>query len=354
MRDEPTPESSPTPAQEEAAEAWLLRLASGAMSADELAQFKRWLERDAGNRAAFAQVRSLWYSLGVFRQDFGLEDWEEQGSGSAAVLPTTATHGNDGRLSKSTRSGHRRLAWATIAALIACVLGVAGMSTDFAALFLADYRTGVGAQASVTLSDGSVVHLNTDTAIAVRYTHNRRLVRLVRGEAAFVVAPDPIKPFRVVAEDGVTQAMGTTFLVRKSTDQVIVTFADGTVVVHANVAAQVSGLMEGVGPWVSLRGGEQISYGGAEGLGRVQTVDVEQVSAWRLGKLIFDGGPFAEAIAELDRYLPGRILIVKGHLGETRVGGIFNLSELDDAIAALAITQRLRSIRLTRLLILLH
>jgi transmembrane sensor len=148
--------------------------------------------------------------------------------------------------------------------------------------------------------------------------------------------------------------MGTTFLVRKSANQVIVTVADGTVVVHANVAAQVSGLMEGVGPWVSLRRGEQISYGSVEGLESVRTVDVEQVSAWRLGKLIFDGVPFAEAIAELDRYLPGRILIVKGHLGETRVGGIFNLSELDDAVAALAITQRLRPIRLTRFLVLLH
>jgi transmembrane sensor len=179
-------------------------------------------------------------------------------------------------------------------------------------------------------------------------------VRLIQGEAEFVAAPDVSRPFQVAAAHGLIQATGTAFIARRAADRVLVTVTEGTVVVYVGVDSEAGSSVGGDGPGVRLRRGQQVAYSDGVGLGDVWSVDVERVSAWRRGKLIFDGAPVAEAIAELDRYLPGRILIVKGQPSATHVGGIFNLSELDAAVVALATTQKLHLTRLTRFLIILH
>jgi ferric-dicitrate binding protein FerR (iron transport regulator) len=51
----------------------------------------------------------------------------------------------------------------------------------------------------------------------------------------------------------------------------------------------------------------------------------EVVRAWQRGKLILDGVPFAHAIAELDRYRPGCIVLLPGAARHESVSGMFAL-----------------------------
>jgi transmembrane sensor len=354
MRDEPMPESV-TPAQEDAAEAWLVRLASGAMSAEEMAQFQLWLAQDVGNCAAFAQAKALWQGLAAFKQDFAAEAQQAQRSRRPTATPMVKGKARDRRQTQSASPGRRGwLVWAAVVALIVCGVGISALVADFDALVRADHHTGVGEQMSAMLPDGSLAHLNTDTAIAVQYTPARRVVRLIRGEAEFVVTPEAARPFQVAALDGLTEATGIAFIVRKVAGHVLITVTEGTVTVSANAQADADEGEAGAASRITLQRGQQVSYGGGAELGDVHMADLEQISAWRHGKLIFDRVSFAEAIAELDRYRPGRILLVTPLSSDTPVGGIFRLSELDDAIAALAATRRLRPLYLTSFLILLH
>ena len=61
------------------------------------------------------------------------------------------------------------------------------------------YATGHGEQRTWRLPDSSVMHLNTDTAVTVRYGRSERLVELEQGQAFFEVAHEPARRFRVVA-----------------------------------------------------------------------------------------------------------------------------------------------------------
>ncbi|MEP9370460.1 FecR domain-containing protein [Xanthobacter sp. VNH20] len=58
----------------------------------------------------------------------------------------------------------------------------------------ADYIAPVGERRTVALGDGSMVELNTDTAMAVDLQAGRRSVRLFRGKAFFQVTHDPQRP----------------------------------------------------------------------------------------------------------------------------------------------------------------
>lgn len=103
------------------------------------------------------------------------------------------------------------------------------------------YRTQVGEQRDVILPDGSKVTLNTDTALAVRYSDERRYIVLERGEALFVVKHDTGRPFDVAAGDTLTRALGTEFNVDMRSSKVTVSVLEGAVrVAAANVVSHRS------------------------------------------------------------------------------------------------------------------
>lgn len=119
---------------------------------------------------------------------------------------------------------------------------------------LADYSTVQGEQRTVALPDGSMVYLNTDTAIAVVYGDDERWVELLRGEALFQVASNPDRPFRVIAEGGMTEAVGTAFVIREDPVDTVVTVTEGVVEVRSPLG--------GAGPEASVRAerGQQTRY----------------------------------------------------------------------------------------------
>ncbi len=64
---------------------------------------------------------------------------------------------------------------------------------------------------------------------------------------------------------------------------------------------------------------------------------VENVAAWRAGKLIVHDATVAEVVAELDRYRAGLILLQDQALATRKVTGVFDL--LDPAAALRALLQ---------------
>ncbi|MBW6154852.1 FecR domain-containing protein, partial [Pseudomonas aeruginosa] len=66
--------------------------------------------------------------------------------------------------------------------------------------WLADQRTGVGEQRRLTLPDGSLLTLNTDSAVDLAFDASQRLVRLLRGEIFVDSRADP-RPFRVATAE---------------------------------------------------------------------------------------------------------------------------------------------------------
>lgn len=193
----------------------------------------------------------------------------------------------------------------------------------------ADVTTASGQRYIHTLPDGSKAHLNTHSAISVDFTKNERRIELLRGEVFFEVLPDKSRPFRVVANGGSAEAVGTSYGVRKTDDEIKVTVVSGVVAVvkgEKDEAKQANSI---------LKAGQQIRYQ-SKLAKNIHKVDTSKNLAWHSGKIIFDGTPFKQAIAEIDRYYPGKIIITARIKKGSRVTGVFPLNEISDAIRALA------------------
>ena len=91
------------------------------------------------------------------------------------------------------------------------------------------------------LNDGSVVTLNTSSAIEVSLVKSHRTVTLLSGEALFQVAHDTLRPFEVKTGDTTIRAVGTQFDVDSRTAGTTVTVVEGKVAVFMAAAGGTDG-----------------------------------------------------------------------------------------------------------------
>ncbi|PJO49289.1 FecR family protein [Brucella pituitosa] len=202
----------------------------------------------------------------------------------------------------------------------------------------------------IKLEDGSTVQLNAGSAIAFDITDSERQVQLLRGEAYFIVAPDPQRPFTVRAANGEVTALGTEFDVKLKDGG-----ADVVVTEHA-VQVQTSATSSALNPLdaLQLEQGHSVFYDKKNGIGQVAMIDPELAASWRRGHLVFENQPLEHVVEDIARHLPGRVMIASSDLAERRITGTFDLSApstaLDDFITAFD----LKVVRVGSLLTVLH
>lgn len=244
---------------------WQVLLHSGTASAADHARYQRWCALSAEHRSAAEEAEALWGDLG-----------HTQAAAQHVATPRKRGHWGP----------------ALAASLAVVLLGYGGWQQ--APALLADYHTSTGERRTVTLEDGSRVILNSATALSVTFTGERRGVSLKSGEALFEPAADP-RPFVVDSGAETVQGSDAVFSVRRqgAISNVVVTRGE----------AKVGERTIAVSP------------------------DAQAQTAWQRGKLIFNGRPLREVIAELERYQHGRILISDSALGALPVSGVFDLND---------------------------
>ncbi len=182
------------------------------------------------------------------------------------------------------------------------------------------FKTGVGEQRSVVLSDGTRVLLNTSTRLEVDFNTRQRHVHLLAGEALFNVARRPDWPFVVRALDQEVTALGTEFAVRRDGGRIAITLVEGKVSV-ADVAQTVSDKST---PPLLLAPGDRITCAA-----RTRTLDrpeIPRVMSWQQGVINMNSLPLNQAVEEINRYNMLKIRI-EGPASRIRVGGIFRAKD---------------------------
>jgi len=288
---------------------WVARLSSADATDEDRAAFAVWRSADPAHAEAYAE----------------LEDW----------------HRTMGRV-PDPRDRRRKPPKGP--ASIAVALGLSALAAYEMGLldrWRADLWTGVGSIETTVLADGSRIDLDTDTAVALRFTPSERGVELLRGEAVFDVVPDPDRPFVVHGSGLTVRAVGTRFFVRTDRNAVPVGVAEGRV----NATIGEAGMMIGAG---------EVAHRSPEDRLTVRRADVDQTIAWRDGRLVAAGRPLSAILADLNRYRHGRIVLLDATQGARQFTGTLNLRDTDDALAVLAASMRLTIIHVTPLLVLVR
>lgn len=293
---------------------WLMRLQAEPDDPGLRRGLAAWMAADSDHARAWAQAERTWALIGTVPP----AHWVSTGN------PAT----------RKTPPARRRLPWP--AGLGPVRLGLAGaalaaslmlmVNADTLARLRADQTTGAGELRSVTLADGSMVHLGPRSAIATEDGPGRRGVRLLAGEAFFEVKPNPARPFVVAADGLAVTVVGTAFDVRLGPAAVTVSVKSGVVTVrHDGGPPAEERLGAGQRLTVDHAGGRTVRGELAPG----------DVATWREGYLFVDNATVAEVVDELRRYQPGWILLESDQLAKRRVTGLYDLRQPERALQAI-------------------
>lgn len=233
--------------------------------------------------------------------------------------------------------------------LVACVILLLGVTTFYylknneqaagkAALAYKVVKTQKGEKLHVTLSDGTVVWLNSESVLRFPENFKGKLRELeFSGEAYFSVAKNPSKPFIIHTAKTKVQVLGTRFNLRalateRATSVVVeegkVSFTGNSGKQELILTANKRGVFEtGLPPDATMK--EENVYAG-------------KYMAWKNNELHLDNLTIEEAVGTLERWYNVKITIDRPGLLKERYTGSFNNPALKQVLESMGFAVKFR------------
>ena len=312
---------------------WLVRLDNGSLSRQAKKDFKAWLAVDKRHLVALKAMADVWNDM-----DEVLSMITDEGSSENISLWPILTPVFKPLMLAASVSFLAVLLWLTVPE------GVQKNS----------YATVIGQQLDTTFADGSIIHLNTNTVIETEFSKDKRIIKLIQGEALFDVAHDPNRPFIVYAGDRLVQAIGTKFVVHIKSENIQVTVTDGKVkmskVATDTPLSDIKELNNTIAQAddVFIVKGEKVIANNNQTpiLTHIKTENLQRELSWLDGKLIFDNETLFDVIEEINRYLDITIVLKDPSLHALRMSGRFDLGDSEALIEAIELSFNIESQRI--------
>lgn len=297
----------------DAAITWVVKLDYNQPTPRMRSAFERWLQADPRHALAWQRMDSL-------KQPF------------VSVPPKLlrgALDNVDARREHVLRKRRNAMKLLSLAGLTLGMGWIVREQTPWQRL-LADASTATGEQKTLHLADGTVIVLNTDSAVSIDLAGAHRVVMLRRGEILVTTGADAEaparRPFWVHTPYGHMQALGTRFTVRLDDGRARVSVQEGAVEVHPAGGGATHVVRPDESRWLAEDGSAPADLGGFEADG------------WSDGVIAGRNIRLADLLNELSRYRSGRI-ICDERVAELQVSGLFHIANTDQALQFLAQTQ---------------
>jgi len=286
----------------ETAIAWLSRLSSGSATVADAEALKQWLREDPEHVRAYAQEARGWRVL----------------KEAVAEIPRPET----ARFRRPL--GRRAFLGGALATGAACAaVAVVHPPLDLwpsLAEWRADLRTGVGEHRRVVVADGVELDLNTRSSLGLGVGGGDNPIELIAGEA--IITAGQRAASVIAAGVGRILAQNAKVDVRNDDAEVRVVCVDGRVQVRHP------------GQTVVLAARERVTYN-ERAISSIEVVDPAVITAWQDGRLIFRKEPLARVIDQVNRYRPGRIILIDRSLGSREIDASFRIDKLDNVFVYL-------------------
>lgn len=289
----------------EQAAAWFARVQDAPGDAELQAALQQWLAQDARHRDEYRRLTQLWRA--------------------AELIPRHRLQALCAPEPVRQLPRRRVLRQALAAGVAIAALGLGWSGWHYQRLNHQDaLQTALGERRQFDLPDGSQLQLNSGTRLSVDFSAGRRHVLLSQGEAMFIVAHDTSRPFVVSTAQGEVTVTGTRFDVRQDLASTRVAVEQGSVRV------------QGAGDGLAQLGAGQGSHIDAHGkVAAPYAIDVDSLTAWRQGKLVFDNTPLSEVVVEVSRYRAQPLRVAPGKVAGLRLSSSFSTDDPDALLRAL-------------------
>lgn len=291
----------------------IVRVLSGEATALEVRQLEAWRTASPDHELRYAQLHRL---------------WQVTGPSAVGPMPPPPLLAHIVAEAERRRSkvvslvgwrGRRVRRWgfmamAAAAALVLLAVGIARIDLPRGSR----YATGPSEHRTVTLADGSIVRLGSESVLQVRGASSRS-IRL-EGRAFFAVVTDSTRPFTVETPVAHTQVLGTRFEIASNADSLRLVVVEGRVALDAS------------GKRVEVARGEVSRVTAGSVPTAPEAADVWALLDWPNGLLIFQATPLEEVLEQIERRFGVPFTIGDDELGQRTVTAWFEDESLLDVV----------------------
>jgi transmembrane sensor len=325
---------------EEAANWFIANQGEERISDEEQRRFTQWLESSPRHAEEYLEIAQLAGDLPMTAAVAGvpidaLMERARAANDSDGGAQVLALAGRPRREKVAVLHQHAWLPFAAAAALVLVALGPwwsSGLRPDAQVKEFRFASAHGELPPPQTLEDGSVLQLNTDTSVVVRYSAAERRIDIERGQAVFTVRHETARPFRVIAGDASVLDIGTKFDVYLQPDATVVTVLEGRVEVSSQRA---SGKL-------SLVAGQQVRVSAGVLPAAAVQVDAERETAYLRGLIIVENKSIAEVADEFNRHVAVPIQIITPRLQQKRIDGTFPIGDVESFLDYLRLEEGAR------------
>ena len=305
----------------EQAARWLVRSQDRDFTRQDKKMMAAWLDKDPANREAFEEMGGVWKHMGILEHVFA---------------PISTPHRKAKRFTGlkaffsrfAAPKNRAAIAVAAMAMLVLICLPVFRTYFTGQPETMHAYKTLIGEQKTLTLSDGSVLKMNVKSSLSVRMSRLSRQVELNDGEVFFVVTSDPDRPFEVSTPHGLVRVLGTAFNVKSRSGLVAVDVRHGQVLVRD--APSGTGDMRTKA--VTLAADQGVDIDSSGHLSGLRSSDMKQVLAWQNRQAVFKNTPLGQVLHELELYHKIRLKLASQELEAKGITGTFDMRNLDQTL----------------------
>ena len=308
---------------ENEAAVWAWRMDRG-LSAEEQDALFDWLAIDPKHSEFLNRQRGDWKRLDK------LSAWRPEHSGRP----------NPDLLAPKPKPVVNRLFWGAMAA--AAAFAVVFVSYQQISVRVSDSASERVAESKPEirneLDDGSTIKLKEGAEVSVEFTDTERRVRLLKGEAFFIVAKDANRPFVVEVQGVDVSAIGTAFNVRFDAEAVEVLVAEGVVKLGSSSDSSASPELR-IEPRLEAHERAIISLTSQDlvvpQVAVLSKGEIQRVLAWQHGTMTFASKPLAEIIEELNRLNDMQLTIVDEALASEHFSGSLQSNNVEGFVSLL-------------------
>jgi transmembrane sensor len=304
------------------------------LSEEQEQEFLKWLRTSPVHVAEYLAVTELAKDMPGAAQ-FVSTPLEEliaiaQADDNVTVLGTTATipARECGRAVRIVRHYRQYAFEAAVAAALVALIVVSGAAL-WSRISGANIATRNGEQRTLQLSDNTIVRLDSESAISVKFNKHVRIIELLHGQAYFEVAKDAARPFEVHVDSSIIKDIGTTFDVFRKNDETLVTVIEGRVTVRdIQATPRLQRILDEHPDSVADLGAGDQAILLPSGLRSTRRVDLQKATAWTRNEIVFERESVADVAAEFNRYNRTQIVVTDSRIADLLVSGIFHTYDM--------------------------
>lgn len=310
-------------------EALLPRYCDGHVTDEERKQVEDWMNESADNQRIARQFFMLYLSADTLNVMKKVDTEKALAKVKIRLLRKNGT---------LAIKWFQRVAAVLLFPLIISILVQLWRNNEPAVPQMMEMKTNPGMTALLTLADGTVVFLNSESSLAYpsSFNGNTREVTL-KGEAYFEVAKNPDKRFIVsTPHQSRIEVLGTSFNVEAYEEHTYIT----TTLIEGKVGFSFE--ENDASKYINLSPGQKLVYDSENNkISLYQTSGASEV-AWKDGKIILNNTSLEEALRMLEKRYGVEFIIKNERLKKSAYTGTFTNQRLEKILEYFKISSKIR------------